>query len=84
MPVIQALMKYYNDPAFLAKLGSKLGDVSALTGGAAAAAGAASPAAAMMGQPAAPEITNLLEAARYVQQARQVVSPHDQQHSCIQ
>ena len=52
----QALMKYYNDPGFLAKLGQKLGSV-------APAAAGAGPAAAAP-QQAPPEITDLLEAAR--------------------
>ncbi len=62
---MQALMKYYNDPEFLKRLGEKLGDVA--PGGGAAGAAAPGPAAAAMGAgaPAAPEITNLLEAARW-------------------
>ncbi|KAJ9514669.1 hypothetical protein QJQ45_028451, partial [Haematococcus lacustris] len=56
----QALMKYYNDPAFLAKLSSKLGDVSALA--AAAAPSAAAAAAAPVGPP---EVNDLFDAAKY-------------------
>ncbi|KAJ9514411.1 hypothetical protein QJQ45_012369 [Haematococcus lacustris] len=54
-----ALMKYYNDPAFLAKLSSKLGDVSGL---AAAAAPSAAAAAAPVGPP---EVKDLFDAAKY-------------------
>ncbi|KAJ9514119.1 hypothetical protein QJQ45_002227 [Haematococcus lacustris] len=56
---MQALMKYYNDPAFLAKLSSKLGDVSGL---AAAAAPSAAAAAAPVGPP---EVKDLIDAAKY-------------------
>lgn len=54
---MQALMKYYNDPKMLAKLSSKLGDIPLQAPGTASTAAAAA---------AAPEITNLLEAAKYV------------------
>ena len=50
---MQALMKYWNDPATLAKLGERLGDVEA-----APAPGIASAA------PPAPEINTLLDAAK--------------------
>ncbi len=53
---MQAMMKYWNDPKVLAKIGERMGDVSA------AAAPGAAPAAAA---PPAPEIDNLLDAARY-------------------
>ena len=57
----QAMMKYYNDPKFLAKLGSKISDVVPTPSAAAAAAAAgAGPAAAAM-----PEINTLLDAAKY-------------------
>ena len=58
-------MKYYNDPDFLAKLGSKIGDVTPEGGinaappNLSAAAAAAAPAA-----PAAPEINDILDAAK--------------------
>ena len=52
---MQAMMKYWNDPKVLAKIGERMGDVSA------AAAPGAAPAAAA---PSAPEIDNLLDAAR--------------------
>ncbi|KAG2422652.1 hypothetical protein HXX76_015889 [Chlamydomonas incerta] len=66
---MQALMKYYNDPAFLAKLGEKLGDVA--PGGGAPPAAAVRPppmaaAAAAAAAPAeAPEINNIRDAAKY-------------------
>lgn len=60
---MSALMKYWNDPAMLAKIGERLGDVNP-------AAAAAGPATAPVGQPAAsantPEINNLLDAAKCV------------------
>lgn len=66
-----ALMKYMNDPEWLAKVGSKMGDVAEMlaaggggAGGAAAAAGpaaAASPAAAAT---AIPTVNNLFDAAK--------------------
>ena len=55
---MQAMMKYWNDPKVLAKIGERMGDVSA-----AAAPGAAS--AASASAPPAPEIDNLLDAAKY-------------------
>lgn len=53
---MQAMMKYMNDPKWLAKVGEKLGDVKA------------GPAAAPPPQPSttAPNITTLIEAARQV------------------
>jgi hypothetical protein len=61
-----ALMKFYNDPAFLSKLGSKLGDVPPPQPGPmpAAAAPPRAAAAAAASPVQAPEVTNLLEAAR--------------------
>jgi hypothetical protein len=54
-----AMMKYWNDPNTLAKLGAKLGDIQP------AAAPAAAAARPLPGYaPPAPEVTNLLEAAR--------------------
>ena len=55
---MQAMMKYMNDPKWLAKVGEKLGDVDMPTG--------AAPAAAPTPQPSttAPNITTLVEAAR--------------------
>ncbi|KXZ50900.1 hypothetical protein GPECTOR_14g148 [Gonium pectorale] len=59
---MQALMKYYNDPNFLAKLGEKLGDVAPGAG----AAAAPPPAAAMPGAaPQEVEINNIRDAAKY-------------------
>lgn len=55
-----AMMKFYNDPAFLQKLGEKLSDVLPAS---AAAAGAA-PAAAQAPAAAEVEVTDLLSAAR--------------------
>ncbi|GAB4819379.1 hypothetical protein N2152v2_006425 [Parachlorella kessleri] len=52
-----AMMKYMNDPAFLAKIGEKMGDVDALTGSGAAAA-APSP-------PQDVEIKSILDAVKY-------------------
>lgn len=52
-----ALMKYMNDPAFLAKIGEKMGDV--VPGGAAAAAAGAPPAEEEA------EVNNILDAVRY-------------------
>ncbi|EFJ49193.1 hypothetical protein VOLCADRAFT_120788 [Volvox carteri f. nagariensis] len=57
---MQALMKYYNDPAFLSKLGSKIGDV----GQSADAASPVAPAAVPPPAPA-PEINNIRDAARW-------------------
>ncbi len=55
---MQAMMKYMNDPKWLAKVGEKLGDVNMSNGPGAAAAPPPQPAAT------APSITNLVEAAR--------------------
>ena len=55
-------MKYYNDPSFLAKLGGKIQDIVPPPGGE-AAGGMASP-PPMSGAPAAPEINNILDAAK--------------------
>ncbi|GLC50215.1 hypothetical protein PLESTB_000355100 [Pleodorina starrii] len=57
---MQALMKYYNDPKFLSKLGEKIGDV-APSAGAAAPAASAGPVAA----PPEPEINNIRDAAKF-------------------
>ena len=54
-------MKYYNDPKFLSKLGSKLGDVVPPAG----AAGVMPAAAAGMAAPAAPEINDMIDASKY-------------------
>ncbi len=56
-----ALMKYWNDPATLAKIGERMGPVEAGAGPASAA-----PAAQAQAAPAAsmPEINNLLDAAK--------------------
>ena len=51
---MQALMKYWNDPDTLAKIGERLGDVEA----------AAAPAAPASAAPPAPEINTLLDAAK--------------------
>lgn len=50
---VRAMMKYMNDPIWLAKVGEKLGDVEFPLGAAAAAP-----------TPKSPEITNLVEAAK--------------------
>lgn len=60
---LQALMRYYNNPDFLAKLGEKLGDVAAPPA-AAAGAGAAAAAAGAMPAQQMPEINDLLDAAK--------------------
>jgi hypothetical protein len=52
-------MKYWNSPEWLAKVGSKLGDVTAATAG---ARGAAPPGPAASA--AAPEVNTLLDAAK--------------------
>ena len=52
-------MKYYNDPAFLEKIGQKLGDVSPSSAG-----GAGTPPAAPATAPPAIEVDDLLAAAR--------------------
>ena len=52
---MQAMMKYWNDPKILAKIGKRMGDVSATAPAGAAAAPASPP---------APEIDNLLDAAK--------------------
>ena len=58
-----AIMKYMNDPVWLARVGDKMGDVSALLagggGGGGPAAGPAAPAAAPV-----PDINSLLDAAK--------------------
>ncbi|KAL4420240.1 hypothetical protein ABPG77_011064 [Micractinium sp. CCAP 211/92] len=52
-----AMMKYMNDPRFLAKIGEKMGDLDAsMMGGAPAAAAA---------PPPPPEVNNILDAAKY-------------------
>ena len=57
-----ALMKYWNDPTWLSKVGGKLGDVTAAT---AAAQGAAAPAQApRIGPAAPPEVNTLFDAAK--------------------
>ena len=56
-----ALMKYMNDAEFLRKLGSRVGDVAPAPGAAGAAAMAAAGSAQ---QAAAPEVNDLLDAAR--------------------
>lgn len=53
---MQAMMKYMNDPKWLAKVGEKLGDVDMPTGNVAAPASAPSA--------SAPEISNLIDAAK--------------------
>ncbi|KAG2493477.1 hypothetical protein HYH03_008293 [Edaphochlamys debaryana] len=60
-----ALMKYYQDPKFLSKLGEKLGDVVPKGPGAAAAAAAAPPPGAAPEDMPAPEINNIRDAAKY-------------------
>ncbi|PNH09850.1 Ankyrin repeat domain-containing protein 2 [Tetrabaena socialis] len=64
---MQALMKYYNDPAFLEKLGEKIGDVVPKGGGGPAAAMAPPPGAMMPpgAAPPAPEINNIRDAAKH-------------------
>lgn len=59
---MDAMMKYMNDPKWLAKVGEKLGDPTAM----AAAQGAAAPATAAPSRPppAPQDITNILEAAK--------------------
>lgn len=62
-----ALMKYYNDPEFLTKFGSKVGNITDVQAGAAAAsAAAAAPPAAAAAAQAEPEINSLLDAAKCV------------------
>jgi len=60
------MMQLYNDPEFLEKLGSKMGDVQLPNPAAAGAAGgsAAPPAAASPSAAVVPEVDNLLDAAR--------------------
>lgn len=62
----QALMKYYNDPEFLAKLGDKLGDVAPAVGAPAAAVRPPPAAAAAAAPTEAPEINNIRDAAKWV------------------
>ena len=52
---MQAMMKYWNDPNVLAKIGERMGDVSGAAASGTAPAASAAP---------APEIDNLLDAAR--------------------
>lgn len=52
-------MKYYNDPAFLAKIGEKIGDVASSGSPASPAASAATPEVAPE-----PEINNIRDAAK--------------------
>ncbi|GBF94695.1 hypothetical protein Rsub_07431 [Raphidocelis subcapitata] len=59
-----ALMKFWNDPKILAKLGEKLGDVPMPAPGAAAAA-AAGPRPAAAPPSAVPDIDNIWDAAKY-------------------
>lgn len=54
---MQAMMKYWNDPKVLAKIGERMGDVSA-------AAQPRDVSAASPAVPPAPEIENLLDAAK--------------------
>lgn len=56
-----ALMKYWNDPTWLSKVGGKLGDVTADT---AAKQGAAVPQAPRAGPTAPPEVKTLFDAAK--------------------
>lgn len=55
---MQAMMKYMNDPKWLAKVGEKLGDIDMPAGG-----GQTSH-APPQASPKAPEITNMTEAAK--------------------
>ncbi|KIZ04150.1 Ankyrin repeat domain-containing protein 2 [Monoraphidium neglectum] len=59
-----ALMKFWNDPKFLSKLGEKLGDVVPPAGAAPPAAAAAA-AGAPVTVPQVPDIDNLWDAAKY-------------------
>lgn len=61
---MDAMMKYMNDPKWLAKVGEKLGDPAAMA--AAAGGGGAGPAAASRPPPAPQEITNIIQAAKSV------------------
>lgn len=56
---MQALMKYWSDPATLAKIGERLGDVDV-----AAAAAAPAPGPGAKSSAPAPEINNLHDAAK--------------------
>lgn len=56
-----AMMKYWNDPKVLAKIGEKMGQVPGQ------AAGGQSPAAPSAAAP--PDVSSLLDAARYTQLA---------------
>ncbi|KAK9819574.1 hypothetical protein WJX81_003882 [Elliptochloris bilobata] len=60
---MSALMKYWNDPKWLSKVGSKLGDVTAATAGARGAG--VSMQAPPTGPAAAPEVNTLFDAAKY-------------------
>ena len=69
---MQAMMKYWNDPKVLAKIGERMGDVSAIAAsGAAATASGTAPAASAA---PAPEIDSLLDAARYGQGLAQITA----------
>lgn len=59
---MQAMMKYWNDPKVLAKIGERMGDIPTSAPAQGAATSAAAPAAAA--QAPAPEINNLLDAAK--------------------
>ena len=60
----QSLMKYWNNPEMLAKIGAKIGDVKAPGGGATAGAAGARPAAPPGAAAPAIDITNMMDAAR--------------------
>lgn len=63
-----AMMKFMNDPVWLAKVSEKLGDPRAVAAGAAApTAGSEAPTPAAVSKPPPPphEITNIIEAARF-------------------
>lgn len=59
---MQAMMKYWNDPKVLAKIGERMGDIPTSAPAEGAAAAAAAPAAAA--QAPAPEINDLRDAAK--------------------
>ncbi|CAK0763605.1 hypothetical protein CVIRNUC_003075 [Coccomyxa viridis] len=60
---MQAMMKYWNNPKVLAKIGERMGDIPTSAPAEGAAAAAAAPAAAA--QAPAPEINDLRDAAKY-------------------
>ena len=60
LDLLQAVMKYYNDPAFLEKLGSKIGDVVPEGGINAGPPSASGPPPGA----APPEINDILDAAK--------------------